>query len=280
MARRISNTFKAIINNLKNSNILNYTAQLSYGLTLAFVPILMLFNFAVHFLSSYTEIQVEISEYVTEYFPQVLASIVLPVINSSFIDTIDGFDSLISNFTLLFFIIYASHRLVRSLMLISTKIMREKEDRSIVQVYLIALRYLLQIVIFLVILFAVYLEGSFLVGKVRILWVQDMLQLILTILFAFGFILVLTWIMARFPAQKLKIKEALPGASFTALTLTILFFIDHYVLSHLDYPGYIQLASQGLQMILIIYIISFVFLVGFTVNYTFLEEERFEKKFK
>lgn len=272
--KKLEHSIKLIFKNLKNSNLFNYAAQLSYGLMLAFIPILMLFNFSIRFLSYYSDIQTRVIHFISLYLPTQLSSLILPSLYIQDPVRYFGFNSSTGNITLSIFIIYASIRLMRTLMKVTTSIMKLKETRNIVKVWALAFRNLVFVIVIVLIIFSLYLETRvFLIDIInhdKFKEISDILNLILNYLsfiYLFGALtLLLNWCLSKFPAVPLKYFSAFPGTIFILFGWTTIFLLLNYISKFLTYGGYIQLVNQGMTVVITIYLLSVVFLVGVVIN--------------
>lgn len=259
---------------LKHNNIYNYTAQLSYGLMLAFLPMIMLFNWSLRFFYAGAGSAPEISEFIIRYFPPSLADLIVPSVTNVELDLSSGFHTLIGNIALLVFILYACTRLMRAIMVVSTKICRMREKRNFFLLWLLALRNLIIVVVFLALLIYIFLESRvIIVDHIRELpdtvfasaleWIWNRLIYLYMLV---AVILMLNWIIAKAPAHPLKFRRALPGTFLTIIGWGLLITVFHYLYAYIGYEGLIQIVDSGITIVITIYLVSFILILGILLN--------------
>lgn len=276
--------FKRLRSFFKNYNIFNYAAQLSYGLMLAFLPMIMLFNWFLRAFFSDMSTTSEFLEFIENYLPKSLASLILSSIDKVQIDLSAGLSSILGNIALLVFIIYACIRLMRSIMVVSTNICKIKEGRHFIVLWLLAVRNLIVILVFLALFIYVFLESRLVVVD-YIRRIQDPIAakalewlwnrtIYLHILVAT--ILLLNWIIAKAPAKPLKFRRAFPGTFLIIFGWGFLVTIFHYIYEYISYDGILQFVDSGITIVITIYLISLILLLGVLVNNKIyqLNEER------
>ncbi len=282
----VTNYFNIIKSNLRNSNILNYAAQLSYGLSLAFLPILLLFNFAIQFLSHSSEIQTEIFNFISENLPKNVADLILPTLINNNYNPLNNINSIITNITLIFFLVYASARLIRVFILITANINGYRIRKNFLVLWLIAFRDLFLIIIYLITVLGIYLEFHYLIDNKMVLPIPGLSKFknpilnYISVLYIFLMLfLLLNWCLSKLPDRKIKFKNTLPGAIFIVIGWFLLILFYKLINGFLNYGGIIVLVSQGLSILITIYLISLVTILGIFINRIFYEIKKYKKNY-
>lgn len=272
--KRVRSSLNTFIKNIEHNNLFNYAAQLSYGLMLAFVPILMLFNVLIRFLSSYSDIQTEVIHFISAYFPTKISSLILSSFYVTDVNQGSVINLIASNIALIIFLIYASLRLVRILSKILTKVIEGKYTVNIVKAWLIAFRNLVFILIVASLIFSTYLEFRHLLNEtinINYLNLEASLPLqavnfISYVYLVFTLALLYNWILSKLPAKKLNYLSTIPGTIFTFTGWFALFYLMNFLSKYIKYEGYFQIVSQGFIITASVYMISLILLMGVILN--------------
>lgn len=269
--------FREIHHFLKDNNIYNYAAQLSYGLMLAFLPMIMLFNWALRAFFNVANLTPQVIDFIDKYLPQSLTRLILPSVNKVQIDlSADLVNHSLGNVLLLIFILYACTRLMHALIVVSTKLCKIEETRNFFVLWLLSIRNLIFVVVFLGLLLYVFYESRlFIAHFIRVLPDQNLAHLLewfwnrlVYLYMLISAILMLNWVLAKSPAQPIKFLHALPGTCVIILGWGVLVEIFHIIYSYISYEGIIQIVDSGITIVVTIYLISFILLIGVLINHS------------
>lgn len=272
----------------KNShNTINYAAQLSYGVLLAILPGMMIYYMvATYFFSSSSQILLRAIEVV--FPPGILdysetqGNLVQQTRKLSlFYMNERPILSLISFFLVLFFVVYAMIRVVRSMMVITNRVSQFKERRSFVKLWIDAFYncIVLSMLIFLAIYFYIVTTQagdaviSFFMASdnsfLNQLFVVIGYVYLLTVL-----VLILTWCYSVFPSERLRIYQALPGA-ITSVVLWILVtnFLRVLQLHGLWPVGQTDL-TRAINLFFYAFVFAYLYIMGAIVNVQIIRMNR------
>lgn len=262
-----------------SKNIFNYAAQASYGVLLAFLPGMMIYYMvaSIFFQSSSGELM----RALTVIFPPGILD--YSETQDNLLEQLQDFSrfymlekplvSVISFLTLLFFVVYAIIRIVHSLMVISNRVAEFEESRGFVTLWKSAAMNALVLASFTFLAIYFYMATA----QVRTVLLSFYMQgtssaldavftgfryvyLIAVLVFAF------TWCYAVFPAQRLRIKQALPGGIFAVAFWLLL----TNLIRNLQLVGIWPIGSSDLtravNLIFYAYLFSFNFILGMNLN--------------
>lgn len=273
--RTLKYFLKRLRRRIRQTNLLNYAAQLSYGLMLAFLPLLMLLSLVFNLVFENKKILQETLTFISAYLPdqiEILIKTSLERNESNLVLHLNSSTAL--NIALLIFMVYSVIRLFHSAMIIFTKISNMKEHRNFIQLWLWAFLDLISVLVLIAISTYVYVEVRVLLLKfvdtfldpnsrpIFNLFYKRFIYVYITLILGFT----INWILSTFPAKKIKYREAVPGTIFVLIGLGIVMLIMKIFSDLLDIEGFILILDQGIIIMITIYLSSLVLLIGLLIN--------------
>ena len=277
-----------IIKKQHRFNALNYSAQLSYGILLAFLPMMMVFYAASGFF--FSEFSDEISSSLEIILPkgmlEFFSTSSATLENTDFMNGTwaegNPFLYTWSLILIAFFIVYAAIRSVRAFMVTSTRVSGFKEKRNFFKLWQEAFynAIVLAVLVFSVIYFYVVTQRQLsLIAEAASL---NFLYRIWTVFSYFYLIsmlvVIVTWCYCVFPTIRLKFRQALPGGIFAVGTWLIVIHLVTFLQDRGLWPVGLSELTLSVNMIVYIYLFCLILLSGSVVNITFAKLNPFHQK--
>lgn len=260
---------------LEKTNILNYAAQISYGLMLAFLPLLMLLSLVLNLVFKDKGVLSRVIPFISEYLPAQFADLIVTSIQNNRAHLqVTLSSSTAVNVALIFFIVYSVIRLFKLIMIVFTKIAGMKETRNFIHLWVLATVDLISALFLITLSTYLYIEtrvllidfatkyiGTLFRDNIEAIYNKFIYVYIVVVLFC-----VVNWILATFPAQKFKYHEALPGTFFVLIGWSLIIALINFINDFFVYEGFISLLDQGIVIMVTVYLVSLVLLIGFLIN--------------
>ncbi len=263
---RATNFFSFLYTQSRNSNIVNLSAQMSYRILTAFLPLLMLFfNFTKWFSRNLD------TAFLGE-FDWLIPSSILEYLDMAKTQAADISFSASSNIVISFIALYISVSAMHTLIVSLNRIFEQRDQRLGIVLWLQAFVYLILFLIILLLIFFIYFVGEYLV-KTIFSWFQlsETISYVLGI-FSFFYLLVVasiifTLIYMFAPKNPLKLSASLPGGIFVSFCWVIIFIVYWFFVSvNLDFSTFFFQIQGPFSLLITVYLIAFTLNLGAVVN--------------
>lgn len=272
---RIKDFFYFLFVQGRDSNVVNLSAQMSYRVLTAFIPLLMLiYNFTNWFSR-------KLDTNFLNDFSWILPSSLLESLTIAQEHSADISFSANSNLVISFFALYISVSAMHALIVSLNRIFEQREQREGVALWLQAIVYLILFLIIILLIFLIYIIGEYLLEFLFALFqLPDTLPFFLGI-FSFIYLLVVTSIIFTLiymfaPKKPLKLLASLPGGIFVSFFWVSIFIIYWFFVSvNLDFTNFFFQLQGPFSLLIGVYLIAFTLNLGAVVNlYSFKFLER------
>ncbi|SEA67010.1 membrane protein [Eubacterium aggregans] len=254
---------------IKENRLLNYAAQLSYTVLLAFIPLIMLVYNLVNWFFA------DLNDRVLNTLQSLLPSFLMPLIETASHNANGPQTSAWGNLVFGFLILYLSVSAVRSLIITITKVMGVPETRNYLVLWELGFVYLLFFIALFLVFIALYLfTQKIITSAFEYMSLGTLLirywRLFSLILIAAYLALTLTLLYMYAPPKRLSFLNALPGSIFVSLGwLCVTLSYDGFIQNYFDIHSLTLILEGPFSFIIVIYCISLVLIFGSVVNLYF-----------
>ena len=272
---RAKNFFSFLFVQSRDSNIVNLSAQMSYRLITAFIPLFMLIYNFINWLLQNLNLDF------LDTFDWILPDSFLNYLNIAKEQSADISFSLNSNLIISFVALYISvsamYAVIRSL----NRIFEDRDQRAGIALWVQALIYLFLFLIIIALILFIYAVGEYILDFL-FSWFQlpesaSFFLGIFTVVFLLGVTSIIFMLIYMFaPKKPLKVIASLPGGIFVSFFWVTLFIVYWFFLSaNLDFTNFFFQLQGPFLLLIGVYLIAFTLNLGAVVNlYSFKYVER------
>lgn len=286
--KKILDRLSRLYNLSRAYNVFNYAARLAYAFMLAFLPLLMLMHWVLLIVFDGSSASVQVFEYLGSFLPKSLYQMVLSILDQKIVMTgrgLTGLMTMISNVALLFFVLYAAVRAVRTWMVVSTRLCGYTETRGLVCLWRDAARNLLIVLGTALFTIYMYLSSQIVADKllyylsffIAVGWLKTVWKVFTFFYLGLFTTLLLCWALATFSAEKHSFKAVLPGSLVTLALWTALLFGTKLFNVVLGYEDVVSFLDSSISFVVIFYLLSLALIAGMLVN-LYLSRRRIRKQ--
>lgn len=272
---RIKDFFYFLYSQGRDSNIVNLSAQMSYRLLTAFIPLLMLvYNFINWVLQNLN------MDFLSN-FDWILPNSFLEYLNIARAQSADISFSINSNLVISFIALYISVSAMYALIKSLNRIFERRDQREGIALWIQAVVYLLLFLIITALILFIYIVGEYILNTLfNLFQLPENLSFLLgifTIIFLLGVTSIIFTLIYMFaPKKPLKLTASLPGGLFVSFFWVSIFIAYWFFLStNLDLTNFFFELQGPFSLLIGVYLIAFSLNLGAVVNlYSFKYLER------
>lgn len=268
-------------------NAMNYAAQLSYGILLAFLPAMMVFYSASGFFfrDASTELiaalQTVFPKGMLDFFYSSEAALNGSYASGTWVETNPLFFAF-STCCIAAFIVYAAIRAVRSFMVTSTRVSGFKESRGFIRLWQDAFyNTIVLIALFFSVIYFYVVTQHMASGLADIEHAGFLYQLWKVFSYAYLILMliaIMTWCYSVFPCVRLKLRQALPGGIFSVTSWLLLINLIQLLQDNNLWPVGLTELTRSVNLMFYIYCFSLILILGAVVNILFIRLNAYKKR--
>ncbi len=263
---KVKDFFSFLYTQSRDSNIVNLSAQMSYRILTAFIPLLMLFfNFTKWFSRNLD------TAFLGE-FEWIIPNSILEYLDIAKRQSADISFSASSNIVISFVALYISVSAMHALVVSLNRIFERRDQRQGITLWLQAIVYLILFLIILLLIFFIYIVGEYLLSFIfNCFQLSESLSYFLGI-FSFIYLLVVasiifTLIYMFAPKKPLTLAASLPGGIFVSFCWVLIFIVYWFFVSaNLDFSNFFFQIQGPFSLLISVYLIAFTLNLGAVVN--------------